>query len=107
MEENLGKKTIYNLQQGEELNFGPYAVIRVPGGWIYITGPGGSAFVPYNNEFQGIADSAEPNAPRPLKIKVMFRQDDTGSTWWNVIGAAPLPGTLEDGQILDFLMEAH
>ena len=51
---------LYSMKLNERLDFDLGAIVRVPGGWVYITysssGPDGydvcSVFVPFHNEFQ-------------------------------------------------------
>ena len=38
---------IYGLSLHEEMKPGPLTIIRVPGGWVYLSGMGGLVFVPW------------------------------------------------------------
>jgi hypothetical protein len=46
---------IYNMKLHEIQTFNEFKVVRVPGGWLYITkffADTSAVFVPFNNEFE-------------------------------------------------------
>lgn len=50
-----GKMKLYEMKLGETTDFGPFEVMRVPGGWLFIRyhlQMTSQVFVPFNNEFQ-------------------------------------------------------